>query len=414
MADLTLMQKVFKSVFEENRYNGFLSPRHKKIINDIISCQTAAAGISIEYCDHCQAEFEHYQSCGNPYCNKCKTIKKELWVLYNRQYILEDIPYFHVIFTVPALLNVLFLLAPKFMYNLLFKAASETMDEFGRNHLNADKLGYMATLHTWSSSLVLHPHLHFLVAGCGLDKNGGIILLKDPKFLFPAKAVAAVFKGKFLSGLKKSFPVDCLSSIPNQLQGIIDDAYSKTWNVEIKLAGNQGHSVMEYIGRYINRVAISNSRILSYEDGKVRFKYKDYKTGIMNKVMELTDEEFVRRYMLHILPTGFRKTRFYGFWGYRNRDKRFEDLNSQIQMINSVTDLKKQTFTPKKKEFYRCFNYYDVLDKVMNIPIGSKERTAVCPECERIRKRVVKINSYRPKGILQMVPMPRWTVFDVD
>jgi hypothetical protein len=277
-----------------------------RVLSAIKACRTAVLGGHIDACTSCGTLRISYNSCRNRHCPKCQGNKREEWIA-KREDELLPVPYFHVVFTLPGLLNPLAIHKPKEVYDTLFEAAWKTIETmgWGHKHLGA-QTGMIAVLHTWGQTLTLHPHLHCIVPGGGLARKGKWKIAKsDGKYLFPVKAMGLLFKGKFMALLKKkALPVE--KSLMNAL-------YKKDWVVYAKRPFASPHSVLEYLGRYTHKIAISNHRILAMEDGKVTFGYKDYRHGGQKKQMTLGAQEFIRRFSLHILPRGFVRIRHFGF-----------------------------------------------------------------------------------------------------
>jgi hypothetical protein len=247
-----------------------------------------------------------YNSCRNRHCPKCQNLQKEEWMLA-REAELLPVSYFHVVFTLPDMLNPLALAYPAKVYNLLFQAAWQTMQSFAADpkHLAA-RAGMIAILHTWGQNLSLHPHLHCIVPGGGITKSGAWKEARSQgKFLFPVKALSKVFRAKFVKGLRKSFT--------HLGQSFFTCLFSKDWVVYAKRPFFGPAQVIEYLGRYTHKVAISNHRLLAHQESKVTFSYKDYRQGGAKKQLTLTALEFVRRFALHILPKGFVRIRHFGF-----------------------------------------------------------------------------------------------------
>ena len=289
------------------------SPVQWKAARGIVDCRTAVLGAHIDTCDNCGHTRISYNSCRNRHCPKCQTVAKEKWIEKQRQHLL-DTPYFHVVFTVPAELNPVFLSQQNALYTLLFQAASETVLELcaDRKYLGATP-GITAVLHTWGQNLQFHPHIHMIVTGGGLTRDGKWRNSKKHFFL-PVKVLSAKFRGKFLALLKARFP--------SLEQSLLSRCYRQKWVVYCKPPFDCAAKVISYLGRYTHRVAISNDRILSLKDGKVTFRWRDYAHGNQVKLMTLDAEEFIRRFLLHILPPGFRKIRHYGLFASRDKGKR--------------------------------------------------------------------------------------------
>lgn len=324
---MVTIQTIFQNLVDENRINySALNPKQKKVLKDILRCKTPEAGFNKDVCENCGHVEIHYNSCKNPNCPNCQAYDRTVWVHKQEQFVL-DVPYFHVVFTIPSELNVLAILDPKSMYSILFEAVKETLKELAadKKYLGAN-IGFTAVLHTWGQNLTLHPHIHCIIPGGGLNSLGK---WKNSKknFFLPVKVLSKVFRGKFLNTLKKRFDKAILND-PSQLYEIIDTCYKKDWVVYTKKPMKSAGHVIKYLGRYTHRIAISNARIIKYENRRVTFKYKDYRDDNKIKEMTLADEEFFRRFMLHVLPKGFMKIRHYGFLGNRNKQERMKALRT--------------------------------------------------------------------------------------
>ena len=301
------VQYIFRNSFAAYRQNHVLSPEQAKAAGAILSCRTAVLGAHVDTCGECGFEKIAYNSCRNRHCPKCQTFSKEQWIAKQNEYLLNT-GYFHVVFTVPTELNTLMLRSQKVAYRLFFKAVSETLLQLcaDKKYLGATP-GITAVLHTWAQSLTYHPHIHCIVTGGGLTQNKTWRSSRK-KFFIPVKVLSRKFRGKFLSYLKQA--------------GIAFSPalYQKEWVVYCKPPFGNAQKVIDYLGRYTHRVAISNNRLVSLCDGFVTFKWLDYSDGNKQKAMKITAEEFIRRFLMHILPSGFRKIRHYGMLA--SRDKR--------------------------------------------------------------------------------------------
>ena len=286
-----------------------LSPVQAKAFHAIGNCRTSVLGAHVDVCDECGFEKISYNSCRNRHCPKCQTVTKEQWVEKQNQYLLNS-GYFHVVFTLPDELNSIMLRNQSVTYGLLFKAVSETLLELcaDKKFLGA-KPGVTTVLHTWGQNLMFHPHVHCIVTGGGLTKDGKWQDSRK-KFFLPVKVLSRKFRGKFLFLLKQA--------------GLLFDSalYQTEWVVYCKPPFNNASKVIEYLGRYTHRVAISNNRIWALKDGKVTFSYRDYRDNSKKKTMTVTAVEFIRRFMLHVLPSGFRKIRHYGILAARDKSER--------------------------------------------------------------------------------------------
>lgn len=324
---MTSIQEIFQTLDIEGKIDyKSLNPKQKKVVKDIKECKTGILGMNKDVCECCGHTEIHYNSCKNVNCPNCQAYDREVWIHKESRFTL-NVNYFHVVFTIPSELNTLVLIDPKLLYNILFETSSKTLKELSadKKYLGA-KIGFTSVLHTWGQNVSLHPHIHCIIPGGGMDSLGRWKPSKK-KFFLPVKVLSEVFRGKFLEQLKKSFDTSKLDN-KNQLQEIIDVCYEKQWVVYTKKPMKSAKHVIRYLGRYTHRIAISNARIIKYEDNKVTFKFKDYKDNNKLKDMTLDDTEFFRRFMLHILPKGFMKIRHYGFLGNKNKEERMAAIRT--------------------------------------------------------------------------------------
>lgn len=286
------------------KYSG-INSWQLRVLSAVKKCRTADLGGHIDACTTCGALRISYNSCGNRHCPKCQGNKREEWI-QKREIELLPVPYFHVVFTLPDILHPLAVHKPKELYDMLFQAAWDTISVFSKDpkHLGAQS-GMIAILHTWGQTLSLHPHLHCIIPGGGLTKSGQWKMAKsNGRFLFPVKAMSKVFRAKFVVLLKiKKVLVD---------QHLLNSLFRKEWVVFAKRPFGSPKSVIEYLGRYTHKIAISNHRIRSIDKNTVTFSYKDYRQGASKKEMSLDAMEFIRRFSMHILPRGFVRIRHYG------------------------------------------------------------------------------------------------------
>jgi hypothetical protein len=298
----------------------------------IENCRTAVLGGHLYRCDECGSEKNVYNSCRNRHCPKCQCLDKERWLEKRRNELLP-IPYFHVVFTLPEELNILALGNPEVIYDLLFHSASQTLLEIAADakHLGA-RLGLLAILHTWGQTLVLHPHLHCIVPGGGPSFDGERWMAASERFLLPVRVLAPVFRGKFLAGLKALYQEGRLSLTagaeklrdPFVFHNLLDRLYRKSWWVYSKPPFGGPEQVLRYLARYTHRVALSNHRLVRVADHQVTFTYKDYSQNGRRREMTLPVEEFIRRFLLHILPHRFVRIRYFGLLANRHRDRQLE------------------------------------------------------------------------------------------
>lgn len=319
------LQDVFRLYGEEYRRNHKLSYAQAKAMTAIERCRTAALGCHIDTCENCGNVEISYNSCRNRHCPKCQTLTKERWI-DNQKHNLLNTGYFHVVFTVPDTLRPLFYQNQSVMYGLLFKAVAETLQEIAgdKKYLGA-KLGFTSILHTWGQNLHYHPHIHCIIPGGGVDSLGRWKASRK-KFFVPVRVLSRVFRGKLLHFIRNAklcfFGEQKHLENPNDFQRLLDSCYKKNWIVYCKPPFKTADCVVEYLGRYTHRIAISNHRILKIENGFVNFKWRDSKDGNKWKIMTLTADEFIRRFLMHILPPGFMKIRHYGLLASRDKTKR--------------------------------------------------------------------------------------------
>ncbi len=295
-----------------------------RALRAIETCRTPALGGHRETCDRCGASRAVYHSCRNRHCPKCQTLAKERWIEARRNELLP-VPYFHLVFTLPHELNRLAQHRPRMIYNLLFEAAAKTLQTFGRDpkHLGGE-IGITAILHTWGQNLGQHIHLHCLVTGGALADDGTRWIRSHPRYLFPVRALSPVFRAKFLAGLARAFDKRLLPREDTGARQLVANLREKPWVVYSKRPFAGPESVLQYLGRYTHRIAISNDRVLDLRDGDVSFRWRDYKDAGRNKVMTLPAVEFLRRFLLHVLPSGFMRIRHFGLLANRHRKRKLE------------------------------------------------------------------------------------------
>ncbi len=295
-----------------------------KVAHAIMECKTAALGGNASVCQDCGHMVVHYNSCRNRHCPCCQGLVKEKWIDKRKTEVI-DAPYFHVVFTVPEELNSLIYTNKELLYALLYKASADTLTTLARDkkYLGAS-IGFMSILHTWGQTLNFHPHIHCVVLGGGLTKEQKFKTVKG-NFLFPVHVVSKLFRGKFMAAFKKLYKSGKLvfagsSSkfrYAGEFQRLVELLYSKKWIPHIKETFKGAENVIEYLGRYTHRIAISNSRIVAIKDTGVTFTVKNYKKEGKKSHVTLTPVEFIRRFLMHILPKGFVKIRYYGILSNR-------------------------------------------------------------------------------------------------
>ncbi|MEL1136581.1 IS91 family transposase [Desulfitobacterium sp. THU1] len=314
-----------QDIFNQVRLKS-MSPAQAKAFHMIRRCRTSSMGYHSEVCTECGSVDVAYNSCRNRHCPKCQHSVQEQWVEAQMAKILP-VGYFHIVFTLPQELNTLVFQNQKLLYSLLLKAASHTLVELAKDpkFLGATT-GVTSVLHTWGQNLSFHPHVHCIVPGGGLSTDSLRFVRSRKKFFIPVKVVSRKFRGKFLYLLRQAYDNRELAffnnatplSIRDNFLTLLDDLYSKEWVVFCKKPFKSPAHVVKYLGRYTHRVAISNSRIKSFDGKTVSFAWKDYKDGNKPKVMTLDASEFARRFLLHVLPDGLVKVRHYGLLSSRN------------------------------------------------------------------------------------------------
>lgn len=303
-----------------------LVPAQHRALRAIESCRTEALGGHVAQCERCGEQRYHYHSCRNRHCPKCQSLARERWLAARRAELLP-VPYFHLVFTVPHELNALTQGNPRALYGLLFQSVSDTLIEFGADsRWLGGRIALTLVLHTWGQTLGQHLHLHALVAAGALHRDGHWIGARE-QFLFPVRALSKLFRGKFLAGLKGLLQRRALSLAgatraldgPDAQHRLLDTLYAKSWVTYAKRPFAGPEQVLNYLGRYTHRVALSNDRLLPAEPEQVRFRYKDYADGSRHKVITLPAAEFLRRFLLHVLPRGFMRIRHYGILANRTK-----------------------------------------------------------------------------------------------
>lgn len=318
---------IFRQCGPDYRKSHRMPRNQRRAMSAIEACRTSLLGGHKDECDTCGHLKISYNSCRNRHCPKCQFLRKEKWIEARAEDLLP-IQYFHVVFTIPTELNPLVLSNQKVMYNLLFRSVSETLVALSNDpkHLGA-RIGFMGILHTWGQNLMGHPHIHCVVTGGGLSPYEDHWVSCRKGFFIPVKVLSALFRGKFLDYLKRSYESEELIfpgiighlREPHVFEGFRRQFYHKKWVVYCKPPFNGIEGVLQYLSRYTHRIAISNHRLLKLEDGKVSFLWRDYSDGDKEKIMTLDADEFIRRFLLHVLPDRFVKIRHYGLLANRRR-----------------------------------------------------------------------------------------------
>jgi hypothetical protein len=319
-----------------------LSPSQRRVMTAIEQCRTAALGGHVEQCDRCGHTRIWYNSCANRHCPTCQSLARAKWIDARRAELL-DCEYFHVVFTVPDPIAVIASHNKAVVYGMLFRAVAETLRTIAADprHLGAT-IGFFAVLHTWGSTLVHHPHLHCVVPGGGLSRDGTHWIACRSGFFLPVRVLSRLFRRLFLTYLQQAFDAGALRfgaslaalADPQAFARHVAPARRTEWVVYAKRPFAGPQQVLDYVGRYTHRVAISNERLLNLEGDHVRFRYKDYRADMASeaKTMTLPAPEFIRRFLLHVLPPGFHRIRYYGFLGNRVRHEQLARCRHLLHM----------------------------------------------------------------------------------
>jgi hypothetical protein len=358
--------------------DGKLHAQQKKVFTNLVKCRTIDMGFHKDKCDNPNCNHTHisYNSCRDRHCPKCNGLKREQWV-GEREKDLLPVKYYHVVFTVPDKVNHLFLKNSVLLFNLLFRSAWETVNTFGHDykHLGA-QTGMTCILHTWGQNLTFHPHLHCLVPAGGITKNGKWRHTKNKgKYLFPVKALSSVFRGKFTDGLIKLDKKGVIS-LPQKFienKKYLHPYYKESWVVYAKLPMHNARQVVNYIGRYSHRIAISNHRIKTFDKGQITFSYFNYRTSKAGSI-ELRAKDFLQRFALHILPPGFMKIRHYGILSSKNKNGCIALVRKELENVHTGQ---------QDNSVKRC---------------KSRISYRICPVCKKGQMVVIEIHRPKNKG----------------
>jgi len=371
-----------------------LSSGQRRVMRDIERCRTAELGGHVEQCDACGHQRISFNSCRSRHCPKCQSLTRAQW-LEDRQAELLPVEYFHVVFTVPQQIAAIAYQNKAVLYDILFRATAETLRTIAADpkHLGAE-IGFIAILHTWGQNLMHHPHLHCVVPGGGISPDGEHWVACRPGFFLPVRVLSRLFRRLFLEQLQQAF-VNGELQFFNSLEALHKPAAfarylapveHAEWVVYAKAPFGGPQHVLEYLGRYTHRVAISNNRLLDFTDGTVTFQWKDYRHESRNKVMRLDAQEFVRRFLLHVLPSGFQRIRHYGLLANCHREAKLEQSRQLLAAPAAVAELPAEPL-----------DYRDRYERLTGVSLRD------CPHCHR--GHMVCIESFLP-GTLPRGPPP--------
>jgi len=349
---------------------------HLRVMRAVEVCRTATLGGHKDRCDSCGHIEISYNSCRNRHCPKCQILQKEKWIEARNEDLLP-IQYFHVVFTIPSGLNPLVIMNQKVMYDLMFRSVSETLTELSGNpkHLGA-RIGFMSVLHTWGQNLMDHPHIHCVVTGGGLSLDGDRWVSCRKRFFIPVRIMSALFRGKLLAHIKSTFEagelifpggIGYLKEL-HVFERFRKQLYYKNWVVYCKPPFDGAKGVLQYLGRYTHRIAISNNRILTADNGTVSFRFRDSSDDNKQKTMTLKTDEFIRRYLLHVLPDRYVRIRHFGLLANRSRKDNISLCRELLGTPGVIESVK------EKKETWQ-----EQLLRICGIDV------TVCPVCQKGR-----------------------------
>jgi hypothetical protein len=365
------------------QHGASMSTAQRRVMSAIEVCRTAALGGHLERCDQCGHERNCFNSCRDRHCPKCQSLARAQWI-QDRQSELLEVPYFHVVFTIPEEIAAIAYQNKKVVYGILFRTTAETLTTIAADpaHLGA-QIGFFAVLHSWGQNLQFHPHLHCVVPGGGLSSDRQRWVSCRTRFFLPVRVLSRLFRRLFLESLQKAFDAGKLKFFA-ALESLrerrafarhLARAKASEWVVYVKRPFAGPQQVLDYVGRYTHRVAISNNRLLDIDNDQIQFQWKDYRNGDQVKTMTLSADEFIRRFLLHVLPNGFQRIRYYGFLANRYRQKKLDACRRLLGMQKPDP----HTAAPPEQD-YR--DHYEDLT-------GCSLRQ--CPQCQRGRMLLVAI-----------------------
>jgi hypothetical protein len=329
------------------KYGSHLAWPHRKVLDAIVRCRTAALGGHLDQCVRCGHQAVSYNSCRDRHCPRCQGNARARWLVARAAELLP-VPYFHIVFTLPHEFSALILQNKRLLYDLLFRTSAATLLEVARDpkHLGAD-IGFLGVLHTWGQNLQHHPHVHYIVPAGGLAADGCRWIDSPRRFFLPVKALSKIFRDKFSDELSELFQQDRLQfhnsleqlASPGSFSHFLQQLGKKDWVVYAKPPFGGAEHVLNYLARYTHRVAISNHRLVAFENHRVSFRWKDYAHGGKNKVMTVPAEEFLRRFLLHVLPKGLVRIRHFGLFANRRRAASLQRCRSLLGMQPCVDRL---------------------------------------------------------------------------
>lgn len=379
MSDIKTIQDIFVEFEGEFNRHYHMSKEQSKAFNHIKRCRTEELGYHKIVCESCGYEKITYNSCKDRHCPLCQSFKKEQWTNDRKSEVLGS-KYFHVVLTLPKELDNIILQNKRLLYSNMFKAAGETVKKLCEDKKYMGAVPAITTvLHTWGQNLEFHPHIHMIISAGGLTKDNKWKKSSE-KFFVPVKVLSKVFRGKFMSYLKDNYKNDELSfygeveeyNNKNKFKTLVNKLYSINWYSYVKRPFDNADAIIEYLARYTHKIAITNSRIVKVEDGKVFFKYKDYKDNSKIKTMSLEAVEFIRRFLMHILPSRFIKIRYYGICANRNKKTKLKLAQKLTNILNNP--------------LYVKLTKLELLKKITN------GKAFLCPVCNKETLKMEDLN----------------------
>jgi hypothetical protein len=374
---------------------GGLSRVQRRVMSAIELCRTAALGGHVEQCDACGHQRIAFNSCRNRHCPRCQSLARAQWLEHRQAELLPEVEYFHVVFTIPEPIAALAYQNKKALYDILFRTSAETLRTIAADpkHLGAE-IGFITLLHTWGQNLQHHPHVHCVVPGGGIAPDGEHWMACRPGFFLPVRVLSRLFRRLFLDQLRRAFDTGALHFY-GQLELLADaqafaaflaPAAQAEWVVYAKPPFGDARHVLDYLGRYTHRVAISNNRLMRFDGDAVTFQWKDYKHGAAHKTMTLAADEFIRRFLLHVLPDGFKHIRSYGLLANRHRAARLATCRRLLGVV--VLAQETSSLTEDYRDHYQRLTGRSLRD---------------CPACGK--GHMVCIETFLP-GALPRAPPP--------
>lgn len=382
-----------------HKFGTSTNSQQRRTMHALEVCRTAELGGHIDKCDHCGHQLISYNSCRNRHCPKCQSLAKAEW-LEARTAELLSVGYFHVVFTIPKALNQITLQNKREVYGILFKAVAKTLLTIAADpkHLGA-KIGFMAILHTWGQTLLLHPHLHCVIPGGGLSQDERAWISCRKKFFLSVRVLSCLYRRLFIDFLMKAFNQERLKfygkisqlSNPELFAQLMKKCFETEWVVYAKPPFGGAEKVLDYLGRYTHRIAISNNRLLKVKDGKVCFSWRNYRQGNKVQTMTLEAEEFIRRFLLHVLPSDFMRIRYFGFLSNRHRTKKLKSCRKLLHVHQTTV---KSTIIDWKER-------YESL---------TGKKVDLCPFC--YKGHLITIQKLLPWRFLFTRPPPQAEIYD--